>query len=78
MKGVEVEGGSTRVLEGKIIDSVDRTVIYPDGPLLARLLTAYPDIQARADVTLIYEGQLPELVNALNTILTERNIALPE
>lgn len=77
MKGVEVEGGATRVLDGKIIETVDRTVIYPDDRLLARLLHAYPDLTVRDDVMLIYDGQLPELVNALNTILTERHIALP-
>lgn len=77
VKGVEVEGGATRVLDGKIIETVDRTVIYPDDRLLARLLHAYPDLTVRDDVMLIYDGQLPELVNALNTILTERHIALP-
>ena len=76
-EGVEAQEGEVRTLEAGVLDVADRTLLYPDTLLLARLKTAYPDLEQRENVVIIEDTQLDQWVDAMKEILDAYNIPRP-
>lgn len=77
-EGVESEEGEVVTLAADVIGASDHTLIYPDTTLLARLLTAYPDLQDNDKVTIITPENLPLWVQAAKEVLVENGIEPPK
>lgn len=75
--GVEAQGGSVQEVQRGVLDTSDRTLLYPDPPLLQRLEKAYPDLHTRKDLAIINDHELDEWVDVMKEILTEYNIERP-
>lgn len=77
-EGVELQGGKVRTLEAGVLEVADRTLLYPDPPLLARLEHTYKDLRARHDVAIIEDDNaLDGWLIAMKRILTKFGIDLP-
>lgn len=78
-EAVESEGGETISLDKGVIESSDHTLIYPDRRLLYRLLTKYPDLHERDNVTVIRdEADLILWVPAIRQVLLEQGRQIPD
>lgn len=76
-EGVESEGGEVVALAENVVDASDHTFIYPDTTLLTRLLTAYPDLHDRSDITVIHTKDLSTWVLAAKEVLIEVGLTPP-
>lgn len=76
-EGVESEGGEVVSLAENVIDASDHTFIYPDETLLTRLLTVYPDLHEREDITVIAPHELPLWTRAAKEVLIEVGLTPP-
>lgn len=76
-EGVKAEGGRTLDLETDVLGTADHTLVYPDERLLRRLLTAYPDLKERTNVTILTDGQLIGFIAAINNLLRDKNLGHP-
>lgn len=75
--GVEAQGGAVHSIGAGVLDTAERTLLYPDPHLTERLKKAYPDIEHRDDVVFITDGQLHEWVDAMKQILDDHGINRP-
>jgi len=76
-KGVEAADGETQRLDRGVIQHSDHTLVYPDGRLLTRLLTAYPDLEDNDKVTIIEEGCVSRWITALTRLIEEKGLTAP-
>lgn len=76
-EGFELQGGMVRTLEAGVLDVADRTLLYPDPPLLRRLKTAYPDLDNMKNAVIIHEDQIDLWVDAMKEILDDYSIPRP-
>lgn len=77
-EGAAAEGAELLQLERDVIGTADHTLIYPDKRLLARLLNAYPNLEANVHVAVIREEQLDDWRDAVTQVLTDKDIPIPE
>ena len=76
-EGVEVQGGEVREIEAGVLDVADRTLLYPDPTLLARLERAYKDLHEKENIAIISEDDLPGWVTALKIVCNDYGIEQP-
>lgn len=76
-EGVGMQGGKVRIIEAGVIETADRTLLYPDTRLLERVEHTHKDLYERDDVVVIYPHQLDEFLTATKETVTDYGLDLP-
>lgn len=71
--GVEVQGGKVQIVPNGVIENSDLTLVYPDPPLLARLMDKYPSLDTQ--VTII--DDIDRWLDAIKQIFHQMKIQPP-